>query len=160
MMSALVAHPAWAPPARPVRRRGGARPVGRGGLQLVGPGFVPATARPAGPAPVAVSRPAAPGHGALRLTVRGRRAVTVLALIAATAVSVALGALVGVGMNPAPSGATTTVTVAPGETLWSVASATAAPGEDLRDVVEQIAALNGLASSQLAVGQELLVPVG
>jgi len=159
MMSALVAQPAWPAPARPARRRGNTGPARRGSLQLVGPGFVPpVVAQPAPPVPV-VSRPAQAEAAGLRLTVRGRRVLTTLILLAATGVSVALGSLVGAAANPSSSSATTTVTVAPGQTLWSLASATAAPGEDPRDVLEQIADLNGLASPDLAVGQELLVPV-
>lgn len=163
MMSALVAQPVWPAPARPARRRGDARPVGRGTLQLVGPGFVPPAVQPAvepGVPARVVSRPAQAGAAGLRLTARGRRLLTVLALVAATGASVALGALVGTAANPSSSSATTTtVTVAPGQTLWSLASAAAAPGEDPRDVLEQIADINGLASADLAVGQELLVPV-
>nr|KEP24118.1 hypothetical protein DA06_23360 [Georgenia sp. SUBG003] len=94
------------------------------------------------------------------MTVRGRRVVAVLSLVAATALSVGAGALVGMAANPSTDGATTTVTVGAGDSLWSLASAAASPGEDPRDVVEEIAALNGLASSDLAVGQELLVPAG
>jgi LysM repeat protein len=160
-MSALVVHPAWGPaPGSPARRRSGGPVAGRGNLQLVGPGFVPAVVesparRPGGRQ--AVSRPAS-SPTPLRLTVRGRRVVTTLALIAATGASVTLGGLVGLAANPSPQAATTTVTVAAGETLWSLASATAVPGEDPRDIVEQITALNGLASSDLVVGQELLVP--
>jgi hypothetical protein len=160
MMSALVAQPAWPAPVRPARRRGDARPAGRGTLQLVGPGFVPPAVGPEAPERPVVARPAPAGTAGLRLTVRGRRVLAALALIAATGASVALGALVGTAANPSSSSATTTVTVAPGQTLWSLASAAAAPGEDPRDVLEEIADLNGLASPDLAVGQELLVPVG
>ncbi|GAA4286786.1 LysM peptidoglycan-binding domain-containing protein [Georgenia daeguensis] len=158
-MSALVAQPAWSAPARPARRRVGTRPAGRGSLQLVGPGFVPPVVAPAAPVRPVVSRPPREEAPGLRLTARGRRVLTTLALLAATGASVGLGALVGTAANPASSSATTTVTVAPGQTLWSLASATAAPGEDPRDVLAEITELNGLASSELAVGQELLVPV-
>ena len=163
-MSAVLAHPAWqpaqAPGVRPARRRTGARPVRRGNLQLVGPGFVPPAGAPTADGErgradearqVATSAP-------LRLTVRGRRVVTALALVLATGVSVGVGAVVGVAVNPAVGGETTTVTVGAGETLWSLASGVAGPGEDPRELVEHITALNGLASSELAVGQELVVP--
>jgi nucleoid-associated protein YgaU len=159
-MSAVLAQPAWqpAPAPRPARRATGGRPVRRGNLQLVGPGFVPPAAAPARDARAEEAARAAAPPAALRLTVRGRRVVAVLALVAATAVSVGAGALVGMAANPAADGATTTVTVGAGETLWSLASAAASPGEDPREVVEQITALNGLASSDLAVGQELILP--
>lgn len=163
-MSAVLAHPAWQPApasgARPARRGTGARPVRRGNLQLVGPGFVPpADATRAADVPARTAGAAeATGTGALRLTVRGRRVVAALALLVATVGSVAVGALAGVAARPGTEGETTSVTVGAGETLWSLASAAAAPGEDPRELVEQITALNGLASSELAVGQELLVP--
>jgi LysM repeat protein len=156
-MSALVVHPAWQPaPAGPARRGGSVRAVSRGNLQLVGPGFVPVPVATAA-GRTAVSRPE---PSALRLTVRGRRVVATLALIVATGVSVAVGSLVGLAANPSSQAATTTVTVAAGETLWSVATDAAGSGQDPRDVVEQITALNGLASSDLVAGQQLLVPVG
>ncbi|PFG38425.1 LysM domain-containing protein [Georgenia soli] len=164
-MSAVLAHPAWqpaqAPGARPARRRTGVRPARRGNLQLVGPGFVPQVGAPAaadGRSRAAEARSEASGR--LRLTARGRGVVTALALVLATAVSVGVGALVGVAVNPAVGGETTTVTVGAGETLWSLASAVAEPGEDPRELVEHITTLNGLASSELAVGQELVVPAG
>lgn len=124
-------------------------------------GFVPQVGAPAaadGRSRAAEARSEASGR--LRLTARGRGVVTALALVLATAVSVGVGALVGVAVNPAVGGETTTVTVGAGETLWSLASAVAEPGEDPRELVEHITTLNGLASSELAVGQELVVPAG
>ena len=49
------------------------------------------------------------------------------------------------------------VTVAPGDTLWSIA-AEAAPGEDRRDTVHRIVELNALGGPRLSVGQRVAVP--
>jgi len=161
-MSAVLAPPAWQPtPAaapRPARRGTGGRPVRRGNLQLVGPGFVPPADDLARSTRARADERAAATSAPLRLTVRGRRVVAAIVLVAATAVSVGVGAVVGTALNPVTDAATTTVTVGAGETLWSLAGTAASPGEDLREVVEEIRALNGLVSSDLAVGQELLVP--
>jgi LysM repeat protein len=51
-----------------------------------------------------------------------------------------------------------TVTVRPGDTLWSIARRTE-PTSDPRAVVETIAVANGLRAGQLVPGQPLLVPV-
>lgn len=50
------------------------------------------------------------------------------------------------------------VTVAHGQTLWSIASEHAAPGVDVREVIAQIITLNDLSSSGVHVGQQLLLP--
>jgi LysM repeat protein len=50
------------------------------------------------------------------------------------------------------------VTVAPGDTLWSIAGE-AAPGVDRRDTVHRIVELNALAGPELSVGQRVAVPV-
>jgi LysM repeat protein len=47
-----------------------------------------------------------------------------------------------------------------GETLWHIASEVAVPGEDVRDVVQRLQDLNGLASGSLQAGQVLLIPAG
>lgn len=93
----------------------------------------------------------------VRLTRRGRL-VMVLAL---------LGALLtaGVLLGHSPSQAAgrfhpvqpRTVTVAPGETLWSVAERIA-PQVDPRLVVAQIERLNHLPGPQLLAGMQLVVP--
>ena len=50
------------------------------------------------------------------------------------------------------------VTVQPGESLWSVARRIA-PDNDPREVIAQIRRLNDLESSSLQAGQHLLLPV-
>lgn len=48
--------------------------------------------------------------------------------------------------------------VEPGESLWDVAQSITPAGEDVRDTLYRVRRLNGLASSTLQVGQQLLLP--
>lgn len=95
----------------------------------------------------------------LRLTRRGRLAVTLL--MAATLTVLALvGARTALADTFSPDAAPVAhVVVLPGDTLWSIAQAQAPTG-DVREVVAEIRNLNDLASSRLMVGQELMVPAG
>lgn len=96
----------------------------------------------------------------LRLTVRGRRV-----LVALAALPLAFGiAFAAIGGGSAlASGETAvatdfkTVTVMPGDTLWSIAE-TAAPAADPRTVVSDIQRLNALGGGSLQVGQRLAIP--
>ncbi|GAA5203695.1 LysM peptidoglycan-binding domain-containing protein [Microbacterium jejuense] len=98
----------------------------------------------------------------LRLTVRGRR---VLALLAALPALVALGAALALGGGAAlasrdsgtPVDSFETVLVSAGDTLWSIAEEVA-PGHDPRDVVDQIARLNALTGVSVQAGQRLAIP--
>jgi LysM repeat protein len=54
---------------------------------------------------------------------------------------------------------TRTVEVAPGDTLWGIASEVAAPGQ-VRDMVHQIQELNAMSGPGVTVGQQIAVPVG
>jgi LysM repeat protein len=47
--------------------------------------------------------------------------------------------------------------VAPGETLWSIASGAAGKG-DVRAMVDEIISINSLATPDVSVGQSLRVP--
>lgn len=97
----------------------------------------------------------APASG-LRLTRRGRVVVTVLAVcLALAAGSVAQRATAG---TPGVAVEVTSHTVVAGETLWRIASAITEPGEDVRAAVDQLMDLNGLESTGLQVGQQLLIP--
>ncbi len=95
----------------------------------------------------------------LRLTRRGR-AVLVLLLAAFLLTAFSVGqrdtqaAGVEAGSGAAAPAATT---VQPGESLWSVAQRIA-PENDPREVIAQIRRLNDLESSELQVGQQLLLP--
>jgi cell division protein YceG involved in septum cleavage len=51
-----------------------------------------------------------------------------------------------------------TVTIAPGESIWSVAKALNGGG-DLRQFVDEIIKVNGLSSSDLAAGSKIRVPL-
>lgn len=102
--------------------------------------------------------PARPAHEApLRVTRRGRLLLTLVVstLVAVGGLVTSQQATAGAEVSTVPA---QTVVVLPGDTLWSVAEGVAAPGEDVRDVVAQISDLNALSSSQVLVGQELVVP--
>lgn len=98
------------------------------------------------------------GASRTRLTVRGRRLVLLMALVLVAVVAV-LGrpessqAVQGLEVRPT----LTQVTVQDGDTLWSVARQVA-PQRDAREVVGQLRRLNHLTSSNLHVGQQLLLP--
>lgn len=97
----------------------------------------------------------------LRLTARGRRA-----LLAISALPVAVGIVVSAfaGGSALASGVQATsvsfdtVTVLPGDTLWSLA-AEVAPEADPRVVVEDVKRLNNLSSGHIQVGTEISIPV-
>jgi hypothetical protein len=97
----------------------------------------------------------------LRLTRRGRlvvrSGVLVLAMIGVAA-AVLLGGGTALGGGQARPLPVTYHQLAPGETLWEVASATA-PGEDPRDVVIRIMELNRLPSAHVVAGTRLAIPV-
>src|SRR5690606_5984646 len=96
----------------------------------------------------------------LRLTVRGRRVLAFLAALPA-AIALCAAVLAGGSALAAPdvesTGSFETVTVHPGDSLWSIAT-TVAPDADPRDVVDAIARLNAL-DGGIVPGQELALPV-
>lgn len=98
----------------------------------------------------------------LRLTTRGRRVLAVLASIpAVVALSIAIvsgGGALASGEQSAPTGTFETVTVMPGDTLWSVAERVA-PAADPRDVVDAIMRLNALSTARLDAGQQVAIPL-
>jgi Tfp pilus assembly protein FimV len=108
----------------------------------------------------AISIPA-PRTTRLRLTVRGRR---ILAALAAMPAIVALGLAVISGGSAlaardagAPPASFATLTVAAGDSLWSIAEEVA-PGADPRDVVDAIVRLNALEGVTVSAGQQLSIP--
>ena len=106
------------------------------------------------------ARPAArPAAASVRLTGRGRIAVVAVALAVLTTLAIVFGSAV-VASNEAPvEGTVTTVTVQPGQTLWSIA-AEARPDADIRATVDQIVRLNALEDgAELPIGATLAVPV-
>jgi len=102
--------------------------------------------------PQVAAAPAVP----LRLTRRGRLVIT-LFVAALLAVGALLGAQTALAGSTVETPAVQTLTVAPGDTLWSIASSVSHQG-DVRDTIAEIRDLNALRSSELLVGQELLVP--
>lgn len=93
----------------------------------------------------------------MRLTRRGR----VVLFLLAFALVVAIGSIAGRALAARPVVETPyqVIVIAPGQTLWAIASEIAGPHEDVRDVVAQLAALNNLDSVALIAGEELRVPV-
>lgn len=111
----------------------------------------------------------------LRLTRRGRIVVTVAAVLAIGAASMALagaaqatghsgtgsgsGAPAATATLGAPGSGVTKVVIRPGQSLWSVAESYD-PNADTRRVIQQILQLNSLTSDQVQPGQTLWVPRG
>lgn len=112
------------------------------------------------PGPEAARRASEPrgalGLGGLRLTVRGRFVVAVLAVLVSMP-AVGLGGR-AFASDPAEPVEVVVHTVAPGETLWGFARSLAEPGQDLRPVVARLQALNELESAALRIGQTILLP--
>jgi len=96
------------------------------------------------------------GRSTVRLTRRGRVVVFGLTLLALLAL-----AFVGAGLSGAAGEqghlVTHTITVAPGDTLWDIASQ-ASDGGDVRVMEQEIKDLNGLDSGMLIAGQHLQIP--
>lgn len=96
----------------------------------------------------------------LRMTARGRRTLVALAsvpLAAGIAVAVLSGGNAIASNEAAVSATFETVTVVPGDSLWSIASKVA-PNEDPREVIDEISDLNMLDGATLQVGDELAIP--
>jgi len=93
----------------------------------------------------------------VRLTRRGRLVVFLLAfgLVVGAAVALAAGSVATRKQGAAPE--VEVITVAPGDTLWDIAS-DAAAGGDVRDMMQRIEELNAIDASLVYVGQELRVP--
>jgi hypothetical protein len=105
----------------------------------------------------------ASSHAPLRLTRRGRIVLVGVPLIL---LAVLLLSLAGLFHSPAKASdsaadlavtPTVTVTVQPGQSLWSIAGAVA-PDRDARDVVADIVQLNNLSAGAVLPGQQLFVP--
>ncbi|WP_424936721.1 MULTISPECIES: LysM peptidoglycan-binding domain-containing protein [Bacteria] len=96
----------------------------------------------------------------LRITARGRRVLAgLVALPVAGAIAFAvLGGGTALASGTQTSGASfQTVTVMPGDSLWSIATEIA-PDADPRDVVDAIARLNLIRSGTLEIGQKISIP--
>lgn len=106
----------------------------------------------------------------IQLTRRGRLVLLGVPAIVTAAVMVFAALAIGLGSIATPAQASAeytavdladyavSVTVLPGDNLWSIASASN-PNGDVRDVVSEIVALNELGSGVLQAGQRLYVPL-
>lgn len=107
-----------------------------------------------------ISAPARPATR-LRLTKRGRGVLLAIASVP-LAVGIAFAAISGGSAiaSGADAAATSveTLTVMPGDTLWSIATEIA-PTADPRDVIGEISRMNLLRGGELQVGQELAIPL-
>ncbi|MFB7844671.1 LysM peptidoglycan-binding domain-containing protein [Microbacterium sp. NPDC089698] len=96
----------------------------------------------------------------LRITARGRRVLAALVALPVAA-AIAFAALSGgsaLASGEQTTGNTfTTITVQPGDTLWSIAGEVA-PNADPRDVVAKISQLNLVDGGVIEVGQHLAIP--
>ncbi|EQM77236.1 MULTISPECIES: LysM peptidoglycan-binding domain-containing protein [Microbacterium] len=96
----------------------------------------------------------------LRLTTRGRAVLLAFASVP-LAIGIAFAALSGGSAiaSGADSAAVSveTVTVMPGDTLWSIATSVA-PDADPRDVIGEISRMNLLRGGELQIGQTLAIP--
>jgi len=92
---------------------------------------------------------------------RGRLARTLVVLSLAIVLGSLVSANAGAGTEAGPSkaGSFITVTVAPGETIWTLASRIASDSGDVRGLVSEILEVNSLASVDLAAGQKIRIPL-
>jgi hypothetical protein len=105
---------------------------------------------------ISSAKSAAPANSGVKLTVRGRRVVALLALLPIVLAFLLIGSRAA---QADPTGPTTAVIkVEAGQSLWDVAVAVA-PNEDPRATIWTIKALNGLEKSEVQAGQGLIVPV-
>lgn len=99
----------------------------------------------------------APCRSTVRLTRRGRVVVFVLGLMVLLGLGLALSAGAGAALHGGTPESTHQVVVAPGDTLWGLASG-AAHGGDVRSMITHIEELNGLSGATVMVGQTLRIP--
>lgn len=96
----------------------------------------------------------------LRLTTRGRAVLLAFASVP-LAIGIAFAALSGGSAIASGADAATvsveTVTVMPGDTLWSIATSVA-PDADPREVIGEISRMNLLRGGELQIGQTLAIP--
>jgi LysM repeat protein len=78
--------------------------------------------------------------------------------LAALGLTVALPTLSSVRLYAATTQRYATVTVRPGDTLWSIAATHAAPTADVQEVVDRISDANHLQTGTLQPGQHLRIP--
>ena len=96
----------------------------------------------------------------VHLNRRGRLARTFVVLSLAIVLGSVVSAKAGAGTSAAPAaaGSFITVTVAPGDTVWSLANRLASGG-DVRSLVAEIISVNSLSSVDVTTGQKLRIPL-
>jgi hypothetical protein len=95
----------------------------------------------------------------LRLTRRGRLAMVLSTVLMLVVLGVVLGSTTVATDDPGAPVPATTVTVAPGQTLWDIA-AKANPTGDIQVTVDDIIKLNSMTSGgRLQAGDSIAVPV-
>ena len=96
----------------------------------------------------------------IRLNRRGRLARTFVVLSLAVVLASVFGLKAGAGTTDAVGAPTSfiEVTVAPGDTLWSLATRMA-DGGDVRAMVDEISSVNSLATAELQAGQKVRIPL-
>ena len=95
----------------------------------------------------------------IRLTRRGRRVVAFLALIPIAITFQLIGTRGAIASDGSATATTQAIVVQPGQSLWDVA-VTIDPETDPRETIWVIQQLNGMKTSDVLAGQELIVPVG
>ena len=93
-----------------------------------------------------------------RANIRLARFLVVLSLTTVFGAGFAMQAGAGAKDIPTKANSFVVVTIAPGETIWSVAKALNSSG-DVRQLVDEIIKVNGLTSSDLAAGSKIRVPL-
>jgi nucleoid-associated protein YgaU len=96
----------------------------------------------------------------VRLNRRGRLARTLVVLSLAIVVASVAGGRAGANTDLAPQSAKSfiTVTVAPGDTVWSLANRVSG-GQGVRSLVAAIIEVNGLDSVDVEAGQKIRIPL-
>ena len=95
-------------------------------------------------------------HDSVRLTRRGRLAVSIASIVLAAFAGAAVVTM-ATGTDVSASSTAVTYTVQPGDTLWGIA-ARVHPGADRRDTVATLLRLNPSAAGGVSAGQVLREP--
>ena len=91
---------------------------------------------------------------------RRRKRITLMPLIALAALSltVTLPTLSAVHLHAATAQRYATVTVNPGDTLWSIAAAHTGNSADVQETIDRISQANHLQAATLQPGEHLRIP--
>lgn len=112
-----------------------------------------APVRAASPTP----RPVRP-RSTVRLTRRGRVVVFVAGLLVLLGLGLLISNGAGAALHAGTPESTHSVVVAPGDTLWDLATEAAGADGDVRSMIDHIEKINGLAGASLSAGQTLRIP--